>query len=728
MSQQRYARNLLDFFNKLSDFSISIIYKDQVVADSLDTSAALKSSNTYISEKIKDDGKPNSYLLSYEENTRTIYNNLAKILPVTESLLQTGEGNKYFRNLYVEEDIDMMVARFAEDFTILKYSTTILTKNEANIYLEEYEKSLLYYKKVLYTPGLGNGASYRNFSRFFVTFMTIQAVLDRFFDDNTSIELVDEWTLNNILYSHGVYFLDELGLAFKRNVVKKLNELISNKGSDKSFETIFEIFGFKNIYTFRYYLLKADKLEDGFPTGEVELRAMPVPSNVHDVEEYIVTMPAGERDRLTKSYRSLVAGDDTWLATEEEVMQAEFDIVQTKYVDANAAFDVVEWTTKFVYFYHLVLRAFRDKNTPVDLEFNAPLLSSQPVTLLEGITAMLTLTLRYMGYEGVIPIDKDDIRTVYRYANRKSQGHTYSSSFLDRFAPTAYRDPDAVKNWDQVSFEDSFLANEALRTNLGNAIKTESDKDKYDELVTDYNALFTAAINKDAYHEFEDYDSFLKDQNPSLFEFVELAHNISDTSSRESSISRAITDIHGAMSTYLNEVEVNVGTITVNYILKYASQLINVFKAYTVQLRDMKIYYTIDTPFHRMGLLDKMVLEELHMTMADLSPPLRDELTQILNRQFGELITLGDSVSILDYRSVLHEVISTLKDSVRLKIGAKAAGNYTFQDNASGRALLKFFDELFEFRDEVSRKLNNRISEESNNSLYFSDNVIMVIK
>jgi len=297
-----------------------------------------------------------------------------------QTILKTyKEKNKYYLKLNSEYNIDYFTARQAKDFDILKATNNSLGDSDKAIFLQAYHDTVNYYFQVIHTSGLNGEPLYKEYFRELVIFFAIQKYLtkkmERFFD-------VDRYTktdCKNTFISYGLDYFDGLPLTYQLKLIKKINTIIQYKGTNKCFEVILDAFGFNNIKINKYVLAKDWNNDDVFfyktPIDQV--------TNV-------------ETDEIV-SFENVVGGDALWQATKEEVLQHDFNIVDSKYLSINIFSDIVKNTTNTAYFASLIyaiesrFNIYKDKER---FKFVNKNISPQPIDVFNAIIAITIMILK----------------------------------------------------------------------------------------------------------------------------------------------------------------------------------------------------------------------------------------------------------------------------------------------------------------------------------------------
>lgn len=610
----------IDEYGKFIKHAELLIFKDSLTADNAETTESAIRGNIYTSAKLgllfDDNGEPvpeadrERIILNYEEGTKAIYEALKAGLPDTEVPYEKGELNPYYRDLYCEKGVDITTARLASDFEIIYESNLKLIESFRQLFRSEYTANLVYFKKVLFTHGFGNDSKgYRSFVRFFVAWMTIESSINKVKGPPAlNIELMDEWAVRNMMYSFGVYFLDDLSLAHQKTILINLMELLRNKGSDRVFTTILSIFGFQDIEAFRYYLIKdydfkEDKVTKDFSKPDAFF--MKVPYEEENFEDFLNTMSTQEREALKRNYHTVTGSDSTWKVTKDEVLNMEFNAIQTKYFDIQSAMEVMKISTQMALFSNMMRTIRKDRHFDDQMYFVSVEVIEAPISVFDALIALNILATEILGYEARIPKSESELRTVWNFQNSEDYNGMsvkYRSEFESGSFVGAHDIPGML---DYRNVVPAFEGNIEIKDRMEVLMSAETDYDTYRNLQDDYNILFMSKQMDDVFAGFDTYLEYIQSRNENLYDFLK-SHidDISEEEDHRQVLRKAFNAIAVSLENYVNSDKFRPTSFNTDYILTFVKRMINTFKAYTVQLNDISIYYKIDGPIHTIKLFD----------------------------------------------------------------------------------------------------------------------------
>ena len=583
-------------FDILINFSLGLIYKDSLEADKYETVEAAKQAQVYKEAYLNNN---QSLVNAYRKNT------------ITDSPFEVyKEHNKYYRDLFIKSNVDMFISRISEDFEIISSKTIRgLDKEHEDKFKEFYTNSLTYYKHVLYTSAFHDKIDdYRAFTRFFITFMAIERFMDWFTTgENINAQLDTEYGINQLLYSHGITFLDDLPNYYKRRVLYNLGYIIRNKGSSEAFKSIFEIFNLSDVRVFKYYLSKQYRPED----KSWDIGFQKISFDEKDPHTYVNSISDDEFYRTREIYENVIKNDPSWQVTKQEIEQLQFNFVATKYIDIESVRNLQKFSTDLAYFMALIYQLEELKDNFVTMKYYLTLFNNEEVSFFNMIVTLNACMMQFCGYEDTIIKEYDQFKEMYMF-NPNFDARDLSSTFFAHFdssffAPISNLNSTITMDTTKNLYERNIL----LRNNILDLMDKETDPDKYWDLQNDYKYLFMENTMITFFNNYSTYSEFLRDNSPPASTFYE------NFILQDKDIQRdLLNQFYTALENIINSSLVNFGNRT--FLITYLRKLISFFKSYTVDLRELNFSFYIDGPLDKLKLLDKIRSTEVQMQQAQL--------------------------------------------------------------------------------------------------------------
>lgn len=526
------------------------------------------------------------------------------------------EMNKYYMDLKEKYNIDYYTARRAKDYSIIGYSKEILSDKEYTKFLELYYSSLQYFMSALYNEAYEEQELYRNFIRMFLIFMTMERYISSRMEFATDIDMFDNYSIRNMFISYGLDFFDDLPLKFQKKILKNLNNLLKYKGTEKSIIDIVDIFNFENINVFKYYLSKEYKKdhEGKYIWTEKDVKFLKVPQETVNIEKDIHKF-----ERL--DFDGMIQEDPYWQLSKEEVLQQNFNFINTKYMSIESTLNLVKEVTDMSYFINTVYD-LNSNSLLIDLmTMENNIISSEPVSLYNLLIALNIIVLKNMGYADNIVHEQSSLKKLYGYNfntyNKDSNIYTYTIDGI-QYALV----PDDVENINIKGinskniikfsdFNDSaidvnriglmFRENNSFRRAFENLISSVKDYKTYRKLMEIYKIKFTSDKITEIYSGFETYSKWLESRDEELLNYITYTGDENDDVLKANFYKDRIIEISNTIDVYLNSQDIDIfltnNTLATEYFKEYMYRMLNIFKSYTIDLMEMMVIYRFDSKF-----------------------------------------------------------------------------------------------------------------------------------
>jgi hypothetical protein len=564
--------------------------------------------------------------------------------------------NKYYQNLKETYGIPIWKSRKAYDFDLL-----LEPKKEDDLILanfsENYAECQRYFVSVMFTKsmakdmvGTTSTGSYINyykaFGRFFICFMVMIKTINEKLKNPLDANSMDEYILDNMLFSFGFTDFKNFPVDYKRKIVQNINELIRHKGTDRIFTDILQIFGFKDINIFKYYLVKHQSFNDDKSMAGVDDKIRFVSHNV--------TIPSLQeavkrKEYLTHSFESVTDSDPYWQASKLEIGKKDFNYVNSKYFSIESSFDLFKETSNIAYFINLV-KTLRDEYPEADnaLTLTATKISDRPIELVDLLVAAQIIVSNYYGIDDTIDFSQESIYNVLSFdpEDETPLNKLVTSDEHDINNPDTQRYVlDHISDYDDVSkseLETIFKSDKGKMANMIALIKSQQhtigDVRDFKKLQALYESKFLAKFNLREYEGFIGYNQYLRTRNLDLHTYIDTIV----TSSTQDEKKVEVLYILSALTEYAKNLDVQFDNRFSDVITSYINRMVSIFKAYTVTLKDFTIFYSYD--------------DSLFFTYFD------EAFVSTKNTFDDDLIQINDHVGASRGSEVLHDVKMHLLD------------------------------------------------------------------
>jgi len=706
-----------------------------------------------------------------------------------------GEGNTFYRQVYLDHvkyqepvittlyefmhttSLPFFVtARLSNNYDIIYAPDDILDSLDLTVFKACYASASNYFLKVLYNDAyeIGN-PMYNSFCKLCITIIAIKLFLNKRLEEIDNIDFFDEYSIKNLFLSYGLDYFFDMPLEYQRRTLKNINDLVKQKGTDRVFATILNIFGFDNIKVFKYVITKEYMRK---PDGSVDLEQDPVLrfssllSGTVDLDKGIIN---GEKF----SYEEITTSDPYWQMTDQEkkeLIEAHWNYLNTKYIELVTLLDLPDVSLDFAYLINLVYTIEERFSHNLEksnlafaniqqLAFPDYRISNKKIQLSEAIVMMQCMILKQYGISDAIVVDPSNPPKVHAYnfddltdddlepvphtdpndpeelyyfgedydpnsSENKNDNPKLGIIYYIRKRITGLSDElgldDDITDYvdDKLNSEWKFYKKEVLnklKTNEMTKIDTSrpmtrkilinvfqqnkwsKDKsnvkvkkgrkdfekeilatnnyEKYRELKTRYNCYYydefeyRIFINPETGKLFDTYTDWLNYRNPDLVKFIddtyETAKQYADD--YELIFNEKVFQICTDIVNYYQQLDffIQGNLYLLEYIKKFIYKLINFFKAYTVQLRDMSIIYVFDDPFLNTILLFEEALFKVKFKQSQLIK-LKDEA------KFSENMVLDYDEIILKEKELVMTIIHRFKDYLDLNLKEKSKFHIEF--------------------------------------------------
>ena len=402
--------------------------------------------------------------------------------------------------------IDPYISRSAGRFEILwlnEESNTTLAED----FRETYDECLASIIRIYYRDDFNvNNTYYEPFMAMCVLFTAINKMFYRYLETDITREFYDLESLKQIYESYGIPFYPEIPVTYHKKIVKKMNKLLSYKGSTRVFFELFDIFDIQHLDIYQYYLMKQHRTENNRP-----LFIYDKDGNLDKHSMYTIKMgqvrlydnpPLELSDPMNQmSYSSIIAEDPYWISDQDlmnKLYETEFNYLETKYLGIRTTFDMMSIVYECAYFIKMI------EDNRDELEFAKIYYSftNSYHTIFSIIIYLCSLVCKRHGYEGLIS-DKLSVTAKYLGYNFKADISALRELILSDI--TLQKDIKLIKAIDKInvgSLESISLGLQAiydLRSFLFDRICSTKDPDEYVVYSHLYKTLLTSDYISDIF-------------------------------------------------------------------------------------------------------------------------------------------------------------------------------------------------------------------------------------
>lgn len=312
------------------------------------------------------------------------------------------------------------VSRQAEPFELL-YMAESTVKQLRNDFIDVFEAARRMMVRVYYNDAYRNKTElYDGFLALCILFMAQQRICSKYIETNISRDFYDLDSLRVLYDAYGVPFYSEIPLTYHTKIVKRLNELLSYKGSTQVFYDLFSIFDFGTMDVFEYFLVKRRLIDVngnpifrdiyGKPLSERDMWKIRFARIAWKDDKFVeVTNPDNIID-----YEELTVPDPYWVEDEqlkEKLYGRDWNYFHSKYLGVQIMFDLTELIFQSCYF----LRMLEDNRGTTEEIHCYYMVTGTDVPLYDMVIYAIALLCKNAGYTGEIPADPSSISAVYGF-------------------------------------------------------------------------------------------------------------------------------------------------------------------------------------------------------------------------------------------------------------------------------------------------------------------------
>jgi hypothetical protein len=530
------------------------------------------------------------------------------------------------------KSVNLVRAREAKNFEII-FTDAVLDNVFLRAFFETYDFCREYFMSTIYNKALnGRYDLYDNYIAMCIMIMTIQRMIVDTIKTAIDRDFYDIVNLKKFFDCYGVPFFEELPLDYQRSIVKNMNMLIRKKSTDACLYDLSNILMLDNINIYKYYLVRERLLDDngepiikyktayddeGNEIQELDYEAM-YDFYFQSTDIYEPNVIVAIENKANKYHYNEVTDEDVhWWEDDnllKEKYERQFNFIETKYLGVNIMQNLTRLIYETTYFIHL-LEDNKDTTTPMETRiFNSDAMKTGtdylylqldrftpvPVSIFDSVVIMCALVCKKNGMKG-------NIITQHAGKILSVLGFNFEANFeLIRQSINKYKyhfkDKSILKYLDLLDIQ-KVEDIETLYNNFTNFAEFCKERVANTEDIREYKAykelfkvftvreevgnVFTMSNGQVA----ETYMEYLYDKLPHIAEHINDLH--------KDKLGVYIDHVLGKLNELIPDLEY-VSSIngTNNNIINALVAMINFFKSYTTDLRNLNIMYYLDDKFY----------------------------------------------------------------------------------------------------------------------------------
>lgn len=552
---------------------------------------------------------------------RVIIPELIKLYPDREYLKHMGS-----------KAVNLVRAREAKKFEII-FTDVVLDNVFLRAFFETYDFCREYFMSTIYNQALtGRYDLYDNFIAMNIMIMTIQRMIVDTIKTAIDRDFYDIVNLKKFFDCYGVPFFEELPLDYQRTIVKNMNMLIRRKSTDMCLYDITNVLMLNNVNIYKYYLVRERLLtEEGEPiikyktvyddygneVQELDYEAM-YDFYFQSTDIYEPNVIVAIENKANKYHYNEVTDEDVhWWEDDDllkEKYERQYNFIETKYLGINIMQNLTKLIYETVYFIHLLVDN-KDTTTPIEtrilnsdamktgtdyLYLQLDRFTPVPVSIFDAVVIMSALVCKKNGMKGniithhagkilsVLGFNFEANFDLIRNAINKYKYHFRDKSilkYLDLLDIQKVEDIEILYN-NFVDFAE-FCKERVANTEDIREYKAYKELFKVFTVREEVGNAFTMSNGEIA----KTYMEYLYDKLPNIAEYIDELH--------KDKLGVYIDHVLGKLNELIPDLEyVTSINGTNNNVMNALVAMINFFKSYTTDLRNLNVLYYFDDKFY----------------------------------------------------------------------------------------------------------------------------------
>ena len=524
--------------------------------------------------------------------------------------------------------VNLVRAREAKNFEII-FTDVQLDNIFMKSFFETYDFCREYFMSVIYNNGLKNMYNlYDNFIGMQILIMTIQRMIADTIKMAIDRDFYDLHSIKKMFEAYGVPFFEDLPMDYQRTILKNLNILIRTKSTDRVLYDITNVLFYERVQIYKYYLVK-ERIMDENNKPVIYYKTVTDDNGeehqVYDYERmyefYFQSTDILEpnvilsiENKANKYHYNEVTDEDVfWWETEElkkELWEREYNFIDTKYLGVNLMQNLTNLLYETCYFLNLLVDN-KDTTTPIEtrilntdamktgtdyLFITLERFSPIPISIFDTVVTLCALISKKNGMKGnIITSTPSKILSVL--------GFNFEANFdliranIQKYK-RVFKDQSIVKYLDLLDIK-TVGDIDTLYNNFRNFAEFCEYQLAHTVDIKEYKAykqlLKVFTVREETGEAFrlsngdiaKTYMEYLYDKVPHIAEIINELH--------KDKLGVYIEHCLGKLNELIPELEyLSYLNGTNNNIVKALISLVNFFKSYTTDLRNLNVLYMFD--------------------------------------------------------------------------------------------------------------------------------------
>lgn len=336
---------------------------------------------------------------------------------IDELLAEHPEAEYGYLKFMGKRKIYPYVSRQAEPYEILSIDDSQFSKLRKD-FVEVYEEARRMFVRVYYTDAYrSKDPLYEGFIGMCILFATQQRMNSKYIETNITRDFYDMESLRVVYDAYGMPFYSNIPVQYHVKIVKRINELISYKGSTQAFYDLFNIFDFGTMDVFEYFLVKKRLVDiKGNPIFR-DVYGKPLKEEqMHDIRFARISWKDNKFVEVTKpenikAYKELTEPDPYWkedVQLHNKLYERDWNYFHSKYIGVEIMFELSRLLFEVCYFFRL-LEDNRENTENIMCYYPV---TGTDIPLYDMVIYTMALLCKNAGYTGEIPSDPAAVSAV----------------------------------------------------------------------------------------------------------------------------------------------------------------------------------------------------------------------------------------------------------------------------------------------------------------------------
>lgn len=388
--------------------------------------------------------------------------------------------------------------RVYSDFSLIYTPNGIFSDIETKAFKECYNKAKTYFLRVCYNEAYKiDNPKYNDLCKLVIVFNAMELFLNERMADKTNIDLFDEYSIRNMFLSYGLDYFFDFPLGYQKRVLKNINFLIKNKGTNRAILNVLNIFGFENVKVMKYVLCKEYPVDENgnIDLSSPELKFYGLDITLLDIEKALTD------DTVVKyEYGDFTKDDKYWQLSaleKKQLLEEAFTYIYTKYISIDTFLDLQKASIQFTQFASILMdieKKYENNEAGINyLNFFNYKISPKKISLYNAMMTMyLIIAKKYKMNDNII---KEPTSIM------KLHGFNYDTllddvkAFTEKYITTNYLNKEYKEYTDLLCiyglydiYKKDILDNKEYKYKY---IKNEITKEEYENVIKAYKTTIT---------------------------------------------------------------------------------------------------------------------------------------------------------------------------------------------------------------------------------------------